>query len=165
MIFWQLFVPPIIGLADQGDFLRVLGPLGGTGGTSPYSWNVVAGALPPGLTLASTGVISGITTTAGTFNFTAQATDRLGLTAQRTLVITAQSNNTTTFFSEAEQFLTTTLKGAFYDPAMIKRIRLRLLHNGVQPGTPLTVPLHFGVPTGIPRRIRDEISFAPELPL
>jgi hypothetical protein len=25
---WQLFVPPIIGLADQGDFGRVLGPLG-----------------------------------------------------------------------------------------------------------------------------------------
>jgi hypothetical protein len=25
---WQLFVPPIIGLADQGDFARVLGPLG-----------------------------------------------------------------------------------------------------------------------------------------
>jgi len=25
---WQLFVPPIIGLADQGDFARVAGPLG-----------------------------------------------------------------------------------------------------------------------------------------
>ena len=25
---WQLFVPPIVGLADQGDFARVLGPLG-----------------------------------------------------------------------------------------------------------------------------------------
>ena len=25
---WQLFVPPIIGLADQGDFVRLLGPLG-----------------------------------------------------------------------------------------------------------------------------------------
>jgi hypothetical protein len=25
---WQLFVPPIVGLADQGDFGRVLGPLG-----------------------------------------------------------------------------------------------------------------------------------------
>jgi hypothetical protein len=28
LLIWQLFVPPIIGLADQGDFLRVLGPLG-----------------------------------------------------------------------------------------------------------------------------------------
>ena len=25
---WQLFVPPIVGLADQGDFGRLLGPLG-----------------------------------------------------------------------------------------------------------------------------------------
>src|SRR5262245_13041601 len=25
---WQLFIPPIVGLADQGDFVRVLGPLG-----------------------------------------------------------------------------------------------------------------------------------------
>jgi len=28
LVGWQLFVPPIVGLADQGDFLRVLGPLG-----------------------------------------------------------------------------------------------------------------------------------------
>jgi hypothetical protein len=28
IIAWQLFCPPIIGLADQGDFVRILGPLG-----------------------------------------------------------------------------------------------------------------------------------------
>jgi len=28
LLTWQLFIPPIIGLADQGDFMRVLGPLG-----------------------------------------------------------------------------------------------------------------------------------------
>src|ERR1700676_2424999 len=28
IICWQLFVPPIIGLADQGDFVRLLGPFG-----------------------------------------------------------------------------------------------------------------------------------------
>jgi len=28
LISWQMFVPPIIGLADQGDFVRILGPLG-----------------------------------------------------------------------------------------------------------------------------------------
>ena len=27
-MLWQLFSPPIIGLADQGDFLKLLGPLG-----------------------------------------------------------------------------------------------------------------------------------------
>ena len=28
LVGWQLFVPPIIGLADQGDFHKLLGPLG-----------------------------------------------------------------------------------------------------------------------------------------
>jgi hypothetical protein len=28
LVSWQLFVPPIIGLADQGDFVLLLGPLG-----------------------------------------------------------------------------------------------------------------------------------------
>ena len=27
-VAWQLFIPPIIGLADQGDFVRLLGPFG-----------------------------------------------------------------------------------------------------------------------------------------
>jgi len=28
VVSWQLFIPPIVGLADQGDFVRILGPLG-----------------------------------------------------------------------------------------------------------------------------------------
>ncbi|WP_371108270.1 putative Ig domain-containing protein [Rhizobium sp. RCC_161_2] len=46
-----------------------------SGGTSPYSYGVTAGALPPGLTLSSTGALSGTPTAAGTFNFTIAATD------------------------------------------------------------------------------------------
>ncbi len=47
-----------------------------TGGLSPYSWDVSAGLLPDGLSLdSSTGAVSGVPTTADTFNFTIRATD------------------------------------------------------------------------------------------
>jgi Putative Ig domain/IPT/TIG domain len=50
--------------------------LAATGGTTPYSWSVTAGSLPPGLTLnSSTGVIFGIPTVAGTYSFTVTVTD------------------------------------------------------------------------------------------
>ncbi len=37
------------------------------GGTPPYHWSLVEGALPPGLTLSDTGLISGIPAVAGRF--------------------------------------------------------------------------------------------------
>ncbi|MDR3508443.1 MAG: putative Ig domain-containing protein [Caulobacteraceae bacterium] len=46
-----------------------------SGGTSPYSYAVTAGALPAGLSLASGGALSGTPTAAGSFNFTVTATD------------------------------------------------------------------------------------------
>lgn len=46
-----------------------------SGGTSTYAFAVTAGALPAGLTLSSTGVLSGTPTAGGSFNFTVTATD------------------------------------------------------------------------------------------
>jgi hypothetical protein len=44
------------------------GALAASGGSSPYSWSeTTGGALPPGLSLASSGAISGTPTTAGTY--------------------------------------------------------------------------------------------------
>ncbi|RZA31816.1 MAG: autotransporter outer membrane beta-barrel domain-containing protein, partial [Lysobacteraceae bacterium] len=45
------------------------------GGVAPYSYAVTAGALPPGLSLAANGSLSGTPTAGGTFNFTVRATD------------------------------------------------------------------------------------------
>jgi CSLREA domain-containing protein len=50
--------------------------LTGAGGARPYTYSITNGALPGGLTLdTSNGQISGVPTSPGTFNFTAQATD------------------------------------------------------------------------------------------
>ena len=50
----------------------------GSGGTAPYSYAVTAGSLPPGLSLSSSGGLSGTPTSAGTFGFTVTATDFVG---------------------------------------------------------------------------------------
>ena len=46
-----------------------------TGGVGTLTFTVSAGALPPGLTLASDGTISGVPTASGLFTFTVTATD------------------------------------------------------------------------------------------
>jgi hypothetical protein len=54
------------------------------GGTAPYTYTIIAGALPPGLTLnGATGVISGTSTGTGIDNFTIQARDVNGNTGTR----------------------------------------------------------------------------------
>lgn len=53
-------------------------------GTAPYTYAIVSGSLPTGLTLnTSTGQISGTPTTAGTFSFTIGATDTNANTGSR----------------------------------------------------------------------------------
>jgi hypothetical protein len=61
--------------------------LTGTGGTVGYTWTVSAGALPPGLSLSSGGVITGTSTLPGTFTFTALITDAANGTGSRPLSI------------------------------------------------------------------------------
>ncbi len=49
-----------------------------TGGVTPTTFSVTAGALPPGLSLDTSGVASGTPTSTGTYNFTVTATDSSG---------------------------------------------------------------------------------------
>lgn len=59
-----------------------------TSGTPPYTFAIISGALPPGLTLdPATGIITGIPLLSGTFAFTVQVTDSLGATATATCSI------------------------------------------------------------------------------
>ena len=59
-------------------------------GTTPITWSLDAGALPPGLALSPAGVISGTPTTAGSYTFTVKATNASGDdTKQLSITITA----------------------------------------------------------------------------
>jgi hypothetical protein len=59
-----------------------------TGGTLPVTWSVSAGTLPAGLTLSSSGTLSGPPTTAGTSTFTIQVTDSAAQTATHQFSVT-----------------------------------------------------------------------------
>jgi hypothetical protein len=59
-----------------------------SGGTSPYTWTISSGTLPAGLTLSSTGVLSGTPTTAGASTFTILVTDNIGGTASHNFTLT-----------------------------------------------------------------------------
>ena len=66
-----------------------------TGGVPPYRWSLIAGALPPGLFLSSTGVITGVPTRAGFFSIlvlvTGQATGS-SVTDSRQLSLTIRED-------------------------------------------------------------------------
>ena len=52
------------------------GSLSASGGASPYTWSITSGSLPAGLSVASSGVISGTPTVSGTSNFTVTVKDK-----------------------------------------------------------------------------------------
>jgi hypothetical protein len=88
------FVTTSLDSAEEGasyiDYFTV------TGGTSPYTFSLISGALPSGLTLdAANGIIEGTPSsgTAGTYTFTIQATDSSSpaLTAQRSFSLVVQT--------------------------------------------------------------------------
>jgi len=68
------------------------------GGTPPYSWSVLAGSLPDGVGLSTSGTVSGTPTRIGSFGFTAHATDASGGSASAgfTIAITAPALTITT---------------------------------------------------------------------
>jgi ribosomal protein L21E len=61
-------------------------------GTAPYSWSIISGSLPSGLSLTpDTGEISGTPTATGTNSFTVQVQDVNGYVATKTLLISVGS--------------------------------------------------------------------------
>lgn len=75
-----------------------------TGGTPVFEWKVASGSLPPGLTLSPSGIVTGSATAEGTYAFTVEASDRLGQSAQKALLLTVRPTGAITFFAEANSY-------------------------------------------------------------
>lgn len=71
----QLSIPAGASLPTGQVNVAYRATLNASGGTAPYTWNVTSGSLPAGLSLSSSGLISGMPTAAGTSTFTAQVAD------------------------------------------------------------------------------------------
>jgi hypothetical protein len=61
--------------------------LAASGGTLPYTWSITAGNPPSGLTLSSTGQLSGLPLVAGTYNLTISVTDANALSAHQSFTV------------------------------------------------------------------------------
>jgi hypothetical protein len=86
----RVFIPPSVSTSSLPDaFVGVAysATLSGTGGLPPYQWRVSVGALPSGMTLSSSGVLSGVPDTAGTATFTVELTDANGVLGTRGFTI------------------------------------------------------------------------------
>jgi hypothetical protein len=67
-------VTPSVGTLGAA-YSQTLVATGGAG-ASTYTWSLVSGTLPPGLTLSAAGVLSGTPTAAGTFTFSVQVSSQ-----------------------------------------------------------------------------------------
>ena len=87
-----IYLPPpvsvtVASLSGATTGVAYSATLTATGGVIPYTWAISAGVLPAGLSLSSSGVISGTPTTVGTYSFTVKVTDSKSAAATKTLSI------------------------------------------------------------------------------
>lgn len=67
-----------------------------SGGAGAYSFSIVSGALPASATFASNGLLSGVPTSAGTYNFRVRATDQNGYFGETNYTLEVSRATTTT---------------------------------------------------------------------
>jgi hypothetical protein len=94
--------------------------LSAVNGQPPYSWSIFSGSLPSGLSLATSGLISGTPTNSGIFNFTVKVTDALSETTTQPLTLTVigfpsvaiqPTNNSVTLTAGANVSIAVTVAG------------------------------------------------------
>ena len=75
-------------LANATQNVPYTASISASGGTAPYSYTIVSGALPSGMTLAPTGSLAGTPTAPGTSSFTVRVTDSQNFQASQALSLT-----------------------------------------------------------------------------
>jgi hypothetical protein len=99
------------------------------GGSIPYTWSLVSGSLPTGLSLnTATGVLSGTPTAAGTANFTVQVRDSAQATAQKAYTLTVSNGGS----QYSSQFISQTVPSSVI-PGQQFTVNMKFLNNGTQP--------------------------------
>lgn len=88
------------GLTNVTSGVSYSATLKATGGKSPYSWSLISGSLPSGMSVKSSGNLSGTTTQTGQFSFTVQVSDssspqQVATQALALIVSTANSGGNT----------------------------------------------------------------------
>jgi hypothetical protein len=108
----------------------------GAGGSPPYQWTILSGALPGGLSFSSGGLLSGTPTEAGSFSFNVRVIDRTGRAASRayTLVVL---------------------------PATMPRLNVIGMGDSVAPAQQPRIILELDAPYPLPLAGRMTVEFAP----
>ena len=144
-----------------------------TGGTPPYTWSISSGTLPAGLSLSSSGAISGTPTTAGgptaaTFRVTdsisAAVTKSMSITINIPLSIGTSSLPNGTIGVTYSQTLSVTGGSSPYTWSAVSGalpVGLSLSSGGVISGTPTTA----GGPTSVTFQVTDNTSAMATKPL
>ncbi|HXG67626.1 MAG TPA: putative Ig domain-containing protein, partial [Blastocatellia bacterium] len=101
--------------------------LAATGGSGSYTWSLVSGALPAGISLSAGGIISGTTSATGTFNFTVRVTDSAAATAQKDFSLTVNAAGT----QYNSQFMTQTVPTTL-QPGQVFQFNLQWQNTGTQ---------------------------------
>ena len=136
-----------LGPGTEGQYY--LSPLSAIGGVSPYTWSILSGSLPAGLSMSSGGVLSGNPTETGTFPLTIEASGADGQGAAQTFSLDIAGS---TPVSITTRSLPPGAEGTYYHDALAAA-------GGVGPYT-WSVPSG-SLPAGLDLSATGELSGAP----
>src|SRR5439155_23835096 len=126
--------------------------LSSTAGVAPFTWRIIAGALPAGLSINGlTGAITGVPGAPGVFNFTVQVIDSASATATQQFTISV--NAAPGFLISSGPALPGAMAGAMYSQTLISEggrppYLWSVVSGALPPG--LTLDAASGVISGVP---------------